>query len=183
MNRYVALLRGINISGKNKIPMPELKKGFESLSFEKVRTYLNSGNILFATKEKDAAEIRNRIEKMIKKQFSLDIPVFVIEVNTLEDILKHAPKWWGTADKEIYDNLIFILPPVTFEEVYREIGEPKEGLEQILEYNNAVFWSFDLKKHRKTNWWPKTASLPVGSSLTIRTANTVRKIVEMRRVC
>ena len=183
MNRYVALLRGINISGKNKIPMPELKKGFESLSFENVRTYLNSGNVLFATKEKDAAEIRNRIEKMIKKQFSLDIPVFVIEVNTLEDILKHAPKWWGTDDKEIYDNLIFILPPVTFEEVYREIGEPKEGLEQILEYNNAVFWSFDLKKHRKTNWWPKTASLPVGSSLTIRTANTVRKIVEMRRVC
>ena len=42
MIRYVALLRGINISGKNKIPMPELKKGFESLSFENVRTYLNS---------------------------------------------------------------------------------------------------------------------------------------------
>ena len=49
MIRYVALLRGINISGKNKIPMPELKKGFESLSFENVRTYLNSGNVLFST--------------------------------------------------------------------------------------------------------------------------------------
>ena len=180
MIRYVALLRGINISGKNKISMPELKKGFESLSFENVRTYLNSGNILFATEEKDVAEIRSKIEKMIKEQFSLDIPVFIIEISKLEDILEHAPQWWGTDNKEIYDNLIFILPPVTFEEVYRKIGEPKEGLEQILEYENAVFWSFDLKKHRKTNWWPKTASLPIGSSLTIRTANTVRKIVEIR---
>ena len=53
MIRYVALLRGINISGKNKIPMPELKKGFESLSFENVRTYLNSGNVLFSTEETD----------------------------------------------------------------------------------------------------------------------------------
>ena len=180
MIRYVALLRGINISGKNKISMPELKKGFESLSFENVRTYLNSGNVLFATEEKDVAEIRSKIERMIKEQFSLDIPVFIIEISVLEDILKHAPQWWGTDNKEIYDNLIFILPPVTFEEVYLKIGEPKEGLEQILEYENAVFWSFDLKKHRKTNWWPKTASLPIGSSLTIRTANTVRKIVEIR---
>ena len=180
MIRYVALLRGINISGKNKISMPELKKGFESLSFENVRTYLNSGNVLFATEEKDVAEIRSKIERMIKEQFSLDIPVFIIEIGVLEDILEHAPQWWGTDNKEIYDNLIFILPPVTFDEVYRKIGEPKEGLEQILEYENAVFWSFDLKKHRKTNWWPKTASLPIGSSLTIRTANTVRKIVEIR---
>ena len=175
-----ALVRGINISGKNKIPMPELKKGFESLSFENVRTYLNSGNVLFATEEQNTSEIRNRIELMIKEKFSLDIPVFVIEISKLEDILKHAPQWWGTDNKEIYDNLIFILPPVTFEEVYRKIGESKEGLEQILEYENAVFWSFDLKKHRKTNWWPKTASLPIGAFLTIRTANTVRKIVEMR---
>ena len=117
---------------------------------------------------------------MIKEQFSLDIPVFIIEISKLEDILEHAPQWWGTDNKEIYDNLIFILPPVTFEEVYLKIGEPKEGLEQILEYENAVFWSFDLKKHWKTNWWPKTASLSIGSSLTIRTANTVRKIVEIR---
>ena len=180
MIRYVALLRGINISGKNKISMPELKKGFESLSFENVRTYLNSGNVLFSTEETDTDEIRKRTEKMIKEQFSLDIPVFIIEISKLEDILEHAPQWWGTDNKEIYDNLIFILPPVTFEEVYLKIGEPKEGLEQILEYENAVFWSFDLKKHRKTNWWPKTASLPIGSSLTIRTANTVRKIVEIR---
>lgn len=47
MKRYIALLRGINISGKNKIPMAELKKAFEELPFEEVKTYLNSGNVIF----------------------------------------------------------------------------------------------------------------------------------------
>ncbi len=51
--RYVALLRGINISGKNKISMVELKNGFEGLSFENVKTYLNSGNVVFSSSEND----------------------------------------------------------------------------------------------------------------------------------
>lgn len=48
MERYVALLRGINISGNNKVPMAELKKGFEKFAFEEVKTYLNSGNVIFS---------------------------------------------------------------------------------------------------------------------------------------
>lgn len=47
MKRYIALLRGINISGKNKIPMSELKKGFAELGFSEVSTLLNSGNVIF----------------------------------------------------------------------------------------------------------------------------------------
>lgn len=179
MTKYVALLRGINISGKNKIPMAELKKGFEQLSFEDVRTYLNSGNVMFSCDEDDITGITAKAEEMIRNTFDLDIPVFVIKAEELKDILRHAPEWWGTDDKSIYDNLIFIMPPTTFAEVYEAIGEPKTGLEQIMEYDNAVFWSFDLKDHRKTNWWPKTASLPIGSRLTIRTANTVRKLINM----
>ena len=179
MIRYIALLRGINISGKNKIPMAELKKGFEDLGFSDVRTYLNSGNVMFSCREDDITGITKRIEKMIGDVFELDIPVFVIKTEELKDIVRHAPEWWGTADKSIYDNLIFIMPPTTFTEVYEAIGEPKEGLEKIMEYDNAVFWSFALKDHRKTNWWPKTAALPIGSRLTIRTANTVRKLIDM----
>ena len=52
MKRYIAFLRGINISGKNKISMAELKKGFEELGFQEVKTYLNSGNVIFSS-EKD----------------------------------------------------------------------------------------------------------------------------------
>ena len=179
MKRYIALLRGINISGKNKVPMAELRKCFETLDFMEVKTCLNSGNVIFSCKDTDAAELVNRIERMIQHLFSLNIPVFVIPQEELADILRHAPDWWGTENQEIYDNLIFILPPATFPDMYHEIGAPKEGLEQIQEYQSVVFWSFSRKDYQKTNWWPKTASVPLGSKLTIRTANTIRKIVKM----
>ena len=177
MKRYIALLRGVNISGKNKVPMAELKKCFESLGFSAVKTLLNSGNVIFSGGEADAAELTDRIGRMLRRKFGLDIPVFVIPQEDLADILRHAPAWWGTENKEIYDNLIFILPPATFSDVYHEIGEPKEGLEQIQAYKSAVFWSFCRKDYQKTNWWPRTASAGIGAKLTIRTANTVRKIV------
>ncbi len=93
--------------------------------------------------------------------------------------MRNAPDWWGNENKEIYDNLIFIMPPAAFADVFNEIGEPKEGLEQIQDFKNAIFWSFSRKDYQKTNWWSKTASVNIGSKLTIRTANTVRKIAGM----
>ena len=179
MKRYIALLRGINISGKNKVPMAELKQGFEKLHYTQVKTHLNSGNVIFSSEETDSVRLTGQIEEMLKNQFGFDIPVFVISKEELADILFHAPDWCGKENKEIYDNLIFIMPPAAFQNVYAEIGEPKEGLERIQEYKGAVFWSFSRKDYRKTNWWSKTASAKIGQKLTIRTANTVRKIVDM----
>lgn len=134
MRRYIALLRGVNISGKNKVPMAELKLGFESLGFTDVRTWLNSGNVVFSGEETEAAALTGQIEGMIQRRFGLEIPVFVLPQEELADTLRHAPDWWGTEDPEVYDNLIFILPPASFQDVYREIGAPKEGLEQIRDY-------------------------------------------------
>lgn len=181
MKRYIALLRGINISGKNKVPMAELKKCFEALGVIEVKTYLNSGNVIFFSADTNVTALIDRVEYMIQREFSLDIPVFIIQQEELADILHHAPDWWGTENTEIYDNLIFILPPASFPDIYREIGAPKDGLERIQEYQSVVFWSFSRKNYQKTNWWPKTARTDIGSKLTIRTANTVRKIVSRGR--
>ena len=145
MRRYIALLRGINISGKNKVPMAELKKGFETLAFVEVKTYLNSGNVIFSSDEDNIRKLTDKIEEMIKNQFGLDIPVFVLSREALEDILQNAPDWWGSEDKEIYDNLIFIIPPSAFSDIYNEIGEPKEELERIKDYKEVIFWSFSRK--------------------------------------
>lgn len=152
MKRYIALLRGINISGKNKVPMAELKKGFETLAFVEVKTYLNSGNVIFSSDEDNIRKLTDKIEEMIKNQFGLDIPVFVLSREALEDILQNAPDWWGSEDKEIYDNLIFIIPPSAFSDIYNEIGEPKEELERIKDYKEVIFWSFSRKDYQKTNW-------------------------------
>lgn len=73
----------------------------------------------------------------------------------------------------------FIIPPATFSDVYGEIGEPKKELETVAGYKDVIFWSFSRKDYQKTNWWSKTASSNISSKLTIRTANTVRKIVKI----
>lgn len=179
MKRYIAFLRGVNISGKNKVSMAELKKGFEEFGFREVKTYLNSGNVIFSSDKGDIKSFINQIETMIKNQFGLDIPVFIISKDELEDILQNAPDWWGNENKEIYDNLIFIIPPATFSEVFAEIGEPREELEKIKNYEEAIFWSFSRKDYQKTNWWSRTASANISNKLTIRTANTVRKVIGM----
>lgn len=124
-------------------------------------------------------KITKQIEEMLKKNYDFKIPVFVLEQEKLKDILEHAPIWWGSDDKMIYDNLIFMIPPITFKEVFEEIGEAKEGLEKIQNYKDVIFWSFNRKDYQKTNWWPKTANTNVNKKLTIRTANTIRKIVKM----
>lgn len=75
-----------NISGKNKVPMEALKKGFEKLGFTEVKTYLNSGNVIFSSDRDDIRSFRNLIETMLKKQFDFNIPVFVTSKEELEEI-------------------------------------------------------------------------------------------------
>ncbi|MGN0660138.1 MAG: DUF1697 domain-containing protein, partial [Oscillospiraceae bacterium] len=174
-----ALLRGINISGKNKISMADLKLSFEETGFENVVTYLNSGNVIFSEDDEYEADISGKIKRMIKDKFNLDIAVFVTDIDRINDALSNAPDWWGTADKEIYDNLIFVMPPATAEEIAEKIGEPTENLERISIYKNCIFWAFDRKNYAKANWWRKTAKAGIGEMITIRTANTVRKIAEL----
>ena len=65
--RYIALLRGVNISGKNKVPMAELKKAFEELGFGAIKTYLNSGNVIFSSNEENIGSLTDRIENNDKK--------------------------------------------------------------------------------------------------------------------
>lgn len=178
MKRYIALLRGINISGKNKISMSLLKSYFIELGYTNIFTYLNSGNIVFSVNESREIDLADKIKKMIKKEFNLDIPVFVISQEDLNDILNSAPNWWGTDNKEIYDNLIFILPPTTAEVIADKIGEPTIELEQICICKNAIFWSFDRKKYAKSNWWKKTASKGISEMITIRTSKTLKKIAK-----
>lgn len=179
MKRYIALLRGINVSGKNKISMSELKKGIAALGFTEVVTCLNSGNVIFSSTLNERDTLSNKIKSMTKDRFGLDIPIFTILQQELEDLLKNAPDWWGTDNEEIYDNLIFMMPLLSYKEFYDEIGAPKAEYERIHHYKNIIFWSFSRKDYQKTNWWSKTANSNISDRITIRTANTVKKIMRM----
>lgn len=104
--KYIALLRGVNISGKNKIVMSKLKEVLEENNYQNVITYLNSGNVIFESSVTNKENLANDLSKIIKNNFSLDIPVFVIEENKLENVLNNAPDWWiKTASTSIKDKI------------------------------------------------------------------------------
>ena len=176
MKKYAAFLRGINVSGKSRISMAELKDELVKAGFSEVSTYLNSGNIVFAAENRPE---RSTIRELIKNRFSLDIPVYITDIETLTRILEHAPDWWNTKDKGRYDNLIFILSEDSPEDICRSIGDPSEGLEDIMVYDKVIFWTFDRKLYQKCNWWKKTASKGITEKLTIRTAGTILKVCSM----
>ena len=178
MKKYVAFLRGINISGKNKISMKELKAAFENVGFSDIATFLNSGNVVFCADEaEDEKILRTKIEAMIKEQFSLEIAVFVIDFSYLKQLLESAPSWWGTGEKTKYDNLIFILSDDSAEEICALLGKPSENLEMSKIEDNAIFWTFEREKYQKCAWWKKSASKGIAEKLTIRTAGTIKKIL------
>ncbi len=77
MKRYIALLRGINVSGKNKIAMPELKKCFLELGYVDVVTYLNSGNVIFSCSPEEEVNLQKRIEEMIRDRFALEKRIMI----------------------------------------------------------------------------------------------------------
>ena len=81
MQTYIAILRGINVSGKNKIIMKELKAALEATDFQNVATYIQSGNVVFAHKADDEKAIEKQITQLIKTTFGLDVPVLVRTVN------------------------------------------------------------------------------------------------------
>lgn len=84
MKTYIALLRGINVSGKNLIKMAELKQLFATIGFENAITYIQSGNVIFTSKENNTSKIETKITKAIKTKFGYDIKVLVITKNELE---------------------------------------------------------------------------------------------------
>ena len=92
MPTYVALLRGINVGGKNLIRMPALKAAFEEIGFEDVATYIQSGNVLFAAAGTGAAELTRRIEAMLAEAFDYVPTVVVRNRKQMGAIVDGAPK-------------------------------------------------------------------------------------------
>ncbi|WP_338450959.1 DUF1697 domain-containing protein [Niallia oryzisoli] len=177
MGKYIAFLRGINVGGKNKISMPELRELFEQNGFDDVVTYINSGNIIFSSDNNDEKMLKEECEVLIANKFQLNIPVAIISVNDLFDAHSNAPFWWGQ-DKDSKHNAIFIIPPTTAEEVIAEVGAIKPEYEKVDHYGRVIFWSAPIKTFSRTRW-SKIVGSRLYDSITIRNANTVRKLLQL----
>ena len=90
MPTYVSLLRAVNVGGRT-VPMGTLRETYESLGFENVRTYIQSGNVLFATKERGAAAVAQRIESGLARVTGLDVRVLLRTAAEMQAIVDRNP--------------------------------------------------------------------------------------------
>ncbi len=180
MEKFIALLRGINISGRNKVSMPLLKAAFEDVGFLDVSTYINSGNVIFTSNKSNKNELINLCRTIIEERFMLNIPVAIISAKDLSEALANAPEWWDV-DKEAINQAIFLIEPVTVEEIFEAVGEAKPEYEQVGRYKNVIFWSAARSTLSKTRWY-KIAGSSVNSKVTIRNANTAKKLLFLSNV-
>ena len=172
----IALLRGINVGGKNTIAMAELKAAFRSAGFDDAVTYINSGNVLFSSDE-DALQLKETCEALIESTFALAIDVVVISASELAEALAAAPEGWGQEAKYKH-NAIFVIPPADSEQVCVDAGEIKPEYESLAFHGNVIFWSAPQETFSKTRW-STISKRKAYKMITIRNANTARKLLSI----
>lgn len=91
MKKYISILRGINVSGQKKIRMEDLKSIYESLNFTNVKTYIQSGNVIFCSSIRKKEEIEEKIKAKIFENYNFSVPIILLTINQLTRIISMNP--------------------------------------------------------------------------------------------
>jgi len=174
---YVALLRGINVGGNGIIKMADLKACFEAGGFENVRTYINSGNVLFASDERDLVELTNKVDAMLAKEFPAKPPVVVVPKERMQDVVKQAPKGFGGDPKAYRYNVIFLKDPLTAADAMAGI-KAKEGVDFVTEGAHVIYYSNLMAKATQSQL-TRIIGTPNYKNMTIRNWNTTTKLLAL----
>jgi uncharacterized protein (DUF1697 family) len=178
LSLFVALLRGVNVGGNNMISMKSLKESFTTLGFEDVTTYINSGNIVFKSKEDDARKLESKIEKMLSKEYQLDSKVVVRNLPEMEKLVKNLPRSWGE-DSDWRYNVIFLRHTIDSKEILSELPA-KTDIEEIVYRPGTLLWSSQATEYNRTNL-AKLASRKIFRDMTVRNLNTTKKLYELMK--
>jgi uncharacterized protein (DUF1697 family) len=148
--KYIALLRGINVGGNTLIKMVELKAAFEKCGYTCVSTYINSGNVIFESSEKDINKIILHLEKELSKTFSYNLRLVVRSLKELQGVVADVPKdWIKKNDLRMY--VAFIKEPVKAEDIAKEF-EIKEGVDSIQVGEHVIYMSTKMEGLTKSRF-------------------------------
>lgn len=176
-HQYVALLRGVNVGGKNKIKMADLKTALEYDGLSNVRSYIQSGNIFFTSDSTDTETLTMELESSILKHFKLVVPVVIFSKPQWQKIIVAAPGWWGK-DEAWKHNLLILLEPYDMEDVVAKVGTLKQDIEAMEPGDGVLYQSMSCELFGRTTTG-KLASSPIYKRMTIRNFNTVQKLLTM----
>ncbi len=174
---YAALLRGINVGGKNVISMAELRNRFELEGFSEVSTYIQSGNVIFRSTLSEAGSLTARIEEMLAAAFDYRARVALVSLPQMQAVVAEAPTGFGDRpDAHRYDTL-FLMPPATTAAAM-EVVLTRKGVDEVWAGNGVLYFS-RLIARASQSYLGRLASMPIYQSMTIRNWNTTTKLLGM----
>jgi uncharacterized protein (DUF1697 family) len=178
MHTYVILIRGINIGGKNKVPMASLKQSLEELGCSQVSTYIASGNLIVES-SKRPEELKKQIEAALPKAFMLDseiVNVLVLTQKELHAVIENKPKGFGEQPEKYHSDAIFLMGIDAAEAM--QVFNPREGVDTVWP-GDGVIYSQRLSAQRTKSRLNKIVGTPAYQSMTIRNWNTTTKLLAL----
>ena len=175
--RYILLLRGINVGGKNKVSMGELKVLLTELGFEDVDSYINSGNVFFSGGESYESCI-SKIKHLLETNFDFSIPFTLISKEEYLKEKESLPKWWY--EEMARRDVLFFSYDLDRSKILDFIDKSTFYNEIVYIGKNAVFWGkYDESEYMKTTYHKKLIKQEFYKQVTIRNGNTFEKIAEI----
>jgi uncharacterized protein (DUF1697 family) len=176
MTRFVALLRGINVGGKNLIRMSDLKACFEASGFRRVRTYIQSGNVLFESAG-GARTLAPRIEEMLTSTFDYPASVVLRTRRQMRAIVDHAPRGFGAEPAKYRYDVLFLKELLTAKSALASVPT-REGVDRV-HAGTGVLYFARLTAKASESRLSRLVSMPIYREMTIRNWNTTTTLLEM----
>src|SRR5262245_43863547 len=163
---YVALLRGINVGGKNITKMAALKACLEHAGLDRVETFIQSGNVVFETRQKSVAKLTAQIDAAIAAALGIDPRVVVLSRDRLNAVLDGAPVGWR-AGTHLRKNIAFLQPAVTAALALKEV-DVRPGVDAVEAGQGVLYMTTTLRDVGKSRM-SRIVLKPVYQQMTIRT--------------
>ena len=177
MTRYASLVRGINVGGKNKVVMAELRQELTELGMEKVETYINSGNIFF-TSTAPKAQLVEKLEAFFGVHYPFIQSFSLLSQEDYEAEVENLPDWWNEdlARKDV----LFYTEGLDVDQVIATV-ESLELKDEVLHFGKrGIFWGkFSEESYYATAYHKYLLKMPFYRNITIRNAKTFDKIGQM----
>jgi uncharacterized protein (DUF1697 family) len=177
MHTWLVLLRGINVGGKNVIPMQDLRAAFAEMGFADPQTFIQSGNVLAGSAARPTAAGVRRIEAGLSAVFAYDARLVVLDRTQMRRVVRDVPADWDAANKDMRYNVLFPVTGVRPRDVVTSVA-PKPDIEAVHGGAHAVYWSAPFATLTKTAM-VKLSAHPVYQQVTVRNLNTTLKLLAL----
>ena len=174
---FIALLRGVNVGGNNKLPMKELAAMFHAAGCVWAETYIQSGNVVFGSSGTSNAELMVRIERMLAASFDYEASVVVRSRRQMRAIVDGAPRGFGADPDRYRSDVIFVKPPLTAKAACAP-GPTKEGVDRAWAGTGVLYYE-RLTARATQSRLSAIVSMPLYRSVTIRNWNTTTKLLRL----